>query len=294
MMAWEVYSVADLERGLRLTPPARLAVFGDPVAHSRSPQLHNPALQACGIDAQYIRLHVPPADFEQALGQCRALGFLGTNCTIPHKFAALQAVDEPDALARQLGAVNTIVFRSGRMLGFNTDGPGLLRAVKEEFGLDLRDVRVLVIGAGGGAGRAAAIQCALERCPRLVLANRTRTKIESLARELAAFYPANWVTLQEHPDPRDADLVINATSVGMKKDDPQLMSPGQIESRHCVLDMIYSPPETALLCAAREQGARVANGLSMLLHQGAVSFEHWFQRPAPLEAMRAGLRSSCS
>ena len=294
-MSEAVYSVADLERGLDLDPPARLAVFGDPVAHSRSPQLHNPALAACGIDAQYIRLHVRPHEFSEALKLCRAAGFFGINCTIPHKFAALRAVGHVDLLARRLGAVNTVVFNSsGETWGFNSDGPGLVRAVEEEFGRPLRDLRVLVLGAGGGAGHAAAIQCALEGCPRLILVNRTREKIESLAREIATFQPDRNVEMQEEPDPGEADLIINATPIGMKSDDPPPMPAEAIEPRHFVLDMIYSPPETPLLCAARIRGARAANGLSMLLHQGAVSFEHWFGRPAPIDEMRRGLTESIS
>jgi shikimate dehydrogenase len=291
-MAWQVYHVDEIARTATLSPPARLAVFGDPVAHSRSPQLHNPALRACAIAAQYVRLHVAPAEFSTALARCRDAGYFGVNCTIPHKFAALEAVDETDPLARRLGAVNTIVFRSGTTLGFNSDGPGLLRAVVEEFGSPVRDLRVLILGAGGGAGRAAAIQCALEGCPRLTLVNRTREKIESLARSLGAIYPSSRLALQERPDPADADLIINATSVGMKPDDQLLIDPAAIEARHFVLDMIYSPPETPLVRVARTCGARAANGLSMLLHQGAVSFEHWFQRPAPLDEMRRGLMES--
>jgi shikimate dehydrogenase len=289
---WDVYELSDLERRASFTPPARLAVLGDPVAHSRSPQMHNAALEACGIDAQFIRLHVPPPDFKRAITLCRQAGYFGLNCTIPHKFAALEAVDDRDPLAQQLGAVNTIVFRAGRTAGFNSDGPGLLRAVKEEFNVDVGDLRVLVLGAGGGAGRAAAIQCALARCPRLLLHNRTYAKLLPLEAELRRFYPPSSLRLLDAPELDDADLIINATSVGMGADDPLLISASQIASRHLVLDMVYNPSETPLLKLARSRGARAANGLSMLLHQGAVSFEHWFDRPAPLEAMRKGLRDS--
>ncbi len=291
-MAFDFFTVEQLRRGLVTTPPARLAVFGDPVAHSRSPQMHNPALAARGIAAQYVRLHVRPEEFREALALCRAAGFFGVNCTIPHKFAALEAVDEPDALARRLGAVNTVVFRGEKTLGFNSDGPGLLRAVREAFAADVRDLRVLVLGAGGGAGRAAAIQCAMEACPRLALVNRTRSKLDALVAEVAAFFPADRLVLLEQPDLREVDLVINATSVGMRPDDLPLLPAGALEARHLVYDMVYSPPQTALLDAAAAAGARGANGLSMLLHQGAVSFEHWFGGEAPLEAMRAGLAQS--
>ncbi len=292
-MAYPFFTLSTLrEAAGSLVPPARLSVFGDPVAHSRSPQLHNPALRACGIDAQYVRLHVRPDEFTEALGLIRELGFYGTNCTIPHKFAALEAVDEADPLARRLGAVNTVVFRGGRTLGFNSDGPGLLRALRDEFGVAVRDLRVLILGAGGGAGRAAAIMCALDGCPRLVLVNRTADKVEAVRAEVASFAPQarlEVVTELDHATLAGVDMVINATSVGMKPEDPDLLPAGALGSGHLVYDMVYSPPETRLLQTARAAGAKAANGLSMLLHQGAVSFEHWFEQEAPLEAMRAGL-----
>ncbi len=297
-MAFPFFTLEDAARSFPgAVPPVKLAVLGDPVAHSRSPQLHNPALRARGFDAQYVRLAVPPARFREALARCREAGLAGVNCTIPHKFAALEVADDVDPPARRLGAVNTLVFRDdGRLAGFNTDGPGLQRALEETFAIPLAGLRVLVLGAGGGAGRAAAVQCALAGCARLILVNRTREKIEALATELTvgadALLPAARLTLQATPDLCEADLVINATSVGMKPDDPTLVDPAQWEPRHLAYDMIYSPPETPLLAAARAAGAHVGNGLSMLLHQGAASFAHWFGDPVPLEEMRRGLQES--
>jgi shikimate dehydrogenase len=291
-MSWPVFTPEQIPQLSRLSPPARLAVFGDPVSHSRSPQMHNPALRARGLDMQYVRLHVRPDAFAGAVRACRDAGFVGLNCTIPHKFAALQIADVLDPQAHRLGAVNTLVFRDEGIHGYNTDGPGLQRALEEEFARPLASQRVLILGAGGGAGRAAAIQCALAGCARLTLVNRTREKIKSLARELAEFFPADRLTLAETPDLREIDLVVNATSVGMHPGDPMLVDPGQFEARHQVYDMIYSPPETALLAAARAAGACAANGLSMLLHQGAAAFELWFGPPAPLPVMRQGLLDS--
>ena len=170
----------------RFTPPARLAVIGDPIGHSRSPQMHNPALQACGIAAQYIRVQVPVGRVAEAFRQFAACGFLGVNITIPHKFEALDAVDVLDPLARQLGAVNTLAIRDGRLYGYNSDGPGFLRSVKEAFGADIQDLRVLIIGAGGGAGRAVAVQSALSGCRKLLLVNRSQAKAEAVAAEILA------------------------------------------------------------------------------------------------------------
>ncbi len=283
----------------RFVPPARLAVIGDPIAHSRSPQMHNPALLACGLDARYIRVQVPVGRVLEAFRQFAACGFLGVNITIPHKFEALDAVDVLDPLARQLGAVNTLAIRDGRLHGYNSDGPGFLRSVREAFGVEARDLRVLILGAGGGAGRAVAVQCALEHCPRLVLANRTAAKAEGLAAEVSKLSPTTETTVIPWTDATVAaamsgvDLIVNATSLGMKEGDAQLVPPGALAARHLVFDMVYrAGGETQLLAAAGRAGAKVVDGLTLLLHQGAISFEHWFDRPAPLNVMRTGLQNA--
>jgi shikimate dehydrogenase len=156
----DVYTLEDLRHWDAATageePPIRLAVFGDPVAHSRSPQMHNAALAACGIAARYCRLHIRPEELAEALRLLPKAGFIGSNFTIPHKAATLPLLDAVDDHARKIGVVNTVVVEGERLLGFNTDGPGLLRAIRAEFGVDLRDLRVMVLGAGGGAGRAIA------------------------------------------------------------------------------------------------------------------------------------------
>lgn len=280
-----------------LTPPARLAVIGDPIGHSKSPQMHNPALQACGIDAQYVRVQVPVGNVKEAFDLFVKQGFLGVNITIPHKFEALDAVDFVDPLARQLGAVNTLAIRDGKMFGYNTDGPGFLRSVKEAFGAEIKDLRVLIIGAGGGAGRAVAVQSVIAGCRDLVLANRTVSKLEPLVEELRRATP--WqVRLQTcslaHEDLKrhlgEVDLIVNATSVGMKAEDAPLLPIGVLEPRHLAYDMVYrASGPTDLIQQATAVGAKHADGMCLLLHQGAISFEHWFDRPAPLEAMRVGL-----
>ncbi len=285
----------------RFTPPARLAVIGDPIAHSRSPQMHNPALRACGIDAQYIRVQVPEGRVSEAFRQFAKCGFLGVNITIPHKFEALAAVDEVDGLAAALGAVNTLVIRDGKLLGRNTDGPGFLRSVKEAFDVEVRELRVMILGAGGGAGRAVAVQCGLEKCRKLVLVNRSTGKAETLAKEIRAFGrcpEVSVIPLEEGEvaaAAAGADLIVNATSLGMKPGDAKLVPSGALTAKHLVFDMVYrADGETPLLADARTAGAKVVDGLSLLLHQGAISFEHWFERCAPLDAMRQGLQNATS
>lgn len=289
------YTLDDLSLWPALTPPARLAVIGDPIAHSKSPQMHNPALLACGIDAQYVRVQVPVGRVAEAFRAFATAGFEGINVTIPHKFEALDAVDEVDPLARTLGAVNTVHIHDGRLTGYNTDGPGFLRSVKEAFGAEVRDLRVLILGAGGGAGRAVAVQCALEKCRSLVLVNRTHSKVERLAQELGGEIRAlPWedeALLSALPD---IDLVVNGTSLGMKPDDAPLLPAGALLDRHLVFDMVYRTGGqlTQLGVAAQAAGACYIDGATLLLHQGAISFEHWFQQPAPLDVMRAGLRAA--
>lgn len=303
----DVHSVSDLEQGKlsALEPPARLAVFGDPVAHSRSPGFHNAALKACGIAAQYVKIHVRPEELPRALRALPEAGFLGTNVTIPHKAGALAVVDAADDYARRSGAVNTVVVEGGRLTGFNTDGPGLMRALREEFSVDLRDLRVLLLGAGGGAGRAIAVQCALEGCERLVLVNRTVEKATALAAELAPLFrtdrligPIERIQAIPHDERmlreqlEHTDLVINASSVGMKRTDPALIPAALLTPNLMIYDTVYAAGDSRLIEDGRNAGARVANGLSMLLHQGALAFEIWFNRAAPLAVMRAALAGS--
>ncbi len=305
--AKEVYTCEDLRRWPEATRdlprPARLAVIGDPVAHSRSPQMHNPALRAAGIDCEYVRIQLAPAELAEGLALMKSAGFIGCNATIPHKGAVHDAVDDMTEVARRIGAVNTVVFDGDDLVGHNTDAPGLRRAVREAFSMDLTELRVMVLGAGGGAGRAAAVQCAMDHCERLVLVNRTPDKALALAAELRDVLhdpdrlagPADrlvaipWEEKAMERELGQVDLIINATSLGMKRTDPDAVPQRLIQPHHLVYDMVYAPPRTRLMAQAEAEGARAANGLGMLLWQGALAFEFWFNREAPVEAMRQGL-----
>jgi len=294
------YTFDQLQNFPSLTPPARLAVIGDPIGHSKSPQMHNAALQACGVAAQYVRVEVPAGRVKDAFQLFCDQGFIGVNITIPHKLEALKAVDVVDPLALQLGAVNTLVIRDGRRFGYNTDGPGFLRSVREVFGVEIKDLRVLILGAGGGAGRAVAVQCVMAGCLHLVLANRTESKLAPLVKELRGLTLRSLeleicslddVSLANVSG--KVDLIVNATSVGMKDADQPLLPQGALLNRHMVYDMVYrASGPTELIQQAAAAGSKSADGMSLLLHQGAISFEHWFDRPAPVEAMRAGLMAA--
>src|SRR5437870_6678269 len=186
------YTLADLENWSavagELEPPVRLGIFGDPVAHSLSPQMQNAALRACEIDMQFARFHIRTNELRSALRFLRQLDFIGVNLTVPHKIAAFSQIDEANESATRASAVNTIRIRDKKLIGSNTDGEGFLRAIRTEFSADVRDLRVLIVGAGGGTGHAIAWQCALENCERLVLVNRTLEKANALAERLRSLF----------------------------------------------------------------------------------------------------------
>jgi shikimate dehydrogenase len=281
-----------------LEPPARLAVIGDPVAHSLSPQMHNPALAERGIAAQYIRVQVPVGRVKEAFDLFQRHEFIGVNCTIPHKFEALAAVDEIDPLAQKLGAVNTVRIEGEKLIGYNSDGPGFLRAVEEVFGQSVQGLKILIAGAGGGAGQAVAKQCALAGCGALFLANRTVEKVQELAATLKLAGLENVHAVSSSAAELDdyvvaADLIVNASSLGLKAGDAEVLPHALLEKRHWVFDMVYRKGGTTpLVAAARKAGAKACDGLPLLLYQGAVSFAHWFGEPVPLEAMRGGLEAT--
>jgi shikimate dehydrogenase len=306
METTERYTLADLEKWSEIAgdiePPIRLGIFGDPVAHSLSPQMQNAALGACDIDMQYARFHIRANELRSALPFLRRLNFVGINLTVPHKIAAFAQVDDADESATRVGAINTVRVSDERLIGSNTDGDGFLQAIRTEFSIDLRDLRVMIIGAGGGTGRAIAWQCALENCERLVLVNRTLEKTTALAEQLRPFFSGPrvlgpttrleavaWDESALRMQLADIDLIVNATPLGMNPSDPAPVPARLLAPHHIIFDCVYGSSKTALLRSAVEVGARGANGLSMLLHQGALSFSIWFNREAPIEAMRAAL-----
>ena len=302
----ERYTLADLEKWGAIVrdvePPIRLGVFGDPVAHSLSPQMQNAALRICEVDMQYARFHIRSNELRSALRLLRDVNFFGVNLTVPHKIAAFAQIDEADEFARQIGAINTIRVRDQKLRGFNTDGEGFLRAIRSEFSVDVRDLRVMILGAGGGTGRAIAWQCALENCERLVLVNRALEKANALAEQLRPFFaeprvlgPAArleavpWDESAMRTQVADIDLIVNAAPLGMNPSDPAPIPARLLAPHHIVFDCVYGSSKTALIRAAEEAGARGANGLSMLLYQGAAAFSIWFEREPPIEAMRKAL-----
>ena len=288
------------------------AVFGHPIGHSASPAMQNAGLAALGLNWRYLAFDVHPDHLRPAIEGARLMGFIGLNLTVPHKLPALDMVDVLDEQARTWGAVNTIVFetrdRSGpwvplgatetpperevRSRGCNTDADAIVQALKEAFAWEsLRGASVLLLGAGGAA-RTAALRLAREGVSALYLVNRTQARAAELAADLAISCPGV-VVVQGYPS-TSVDLVINATSLGLKAEDPLPIDPQWLQARRprFVYDMIYRPMETGLLRAARSAGCRALNGAGMLLHQGTRALELWTGRPAPVEVMRGALEKN--
>ena len=284
--------------------PAKLAVIGYPVAHSKSPLMQQAALDAAKLNCRYIRMEAKEGEFAQVIERLADLGFIGANVTVPWKRDAAAMCESLDPLSSVTGASNTLVFpRDGHgMMGFNTDGPGFVRAIRECFAVDVRDLKIVILGATGGAGEALAHVCAMNACERLVLAGRDSEKLGELRERLASLFiderrlegAADRLACVELANPRladliaDVDLIVNATSLGLKATDPSPIPTTMILPHHLVYDLMTH--SDAFQLDAAEQGARVANGVSMLLHQGALSFERWFGKVPNLDVMRAGLQ----
>jgi len=287
--------LAQKDRSILLGENDRLAVLGFPISHSLSPRMQNAALLAASLPHRYLGIEVRPEELGSTLALLVECGFLGLNITLPHKQAVIAHLDQVSDHARFLGAVNTILIRDQKLYGLNTDGPGLVAALQEIWGLLISRQRILLLGATGGAGRAIAAQAVLGGCRELTLASRVpkalSPQIEKLsdhARHTQGTIPIHATGLSEqelsHVLPR-IDLIINATSLGMQEKDRALIPPHLFHKDHYCYDMVYSSASTPLMQSAMSAGAKAANGLSMLVHQGALAFQIWFEQVPPLDVM---------
>jgi shikimate dehydrogenase len=264
-------------------------VIGDPIEHTLSPIMHNAAFKALKLDFAFLVFKVKVADVEKAVSGMRALGIHGLNVTMPHKSAVINYLDEVDQAAKAIGSVNTILNKDGRLFGFNTDGVGALQALREN-GVEPRGKKVLLLGAGGAA-RAIAYTLARE-ADELVILNRTAKQAAELANLLKQTFDRKVVADALSPNAikdtlQDSDVLINATSVGMKPNANQ--TPVAFEWLRpdlAVMDIVYNPVETKLAKDAKAAGAKVVSGFEMLIYQGAASFEIWTGHSAPVEVMR--------
>jgi shikimate dehydrogenase len=280
----------------------QVGLIGYPVAHSRSPQMHNAAFQRIGFEARYALWETPPATLAERVASLRAPDVLGANVTIPYKEDVVPLLDECDVLAGRIGAVNTIVNRSGKLVGYNTDAPGMLRALAECPGapFEARDKETVILGTGGAA-RAAAVALLDAGARSVCVIGRDKARFEALLQHLLVL--SSKVQAQQtriggalFNKPRadsilqKSDLVINATSVGLKSgDDPLLIDVNLLPVGSLVMDMVFNAGFTPLLQAARAHGCFVMHGLPMLLYQGTLALELWTGRDAPVEVMRNAL-----
>ena len=269
----------------------RLAgVIGDPVRHSLSPVLHNAAFQALGLDWAFVAFPVAAGQAAPALLGMRALSVEGLSVTMPHKTAVSGLVDRLTPVAERLGAVNTVAWEGTALVGHNTDGPGFVESLRSDQGVDPRGMRCVVLGAGGAA-RAVVLALAEAGAGEVAVVNRTARR----AHEAAALAGAAG-RVDAPAAVADADLVVNATPVGMGGAGPDgtgvmaagvPVDPGLLKAGQVVVDLVYHPPVTPLLREARSRGATTAGGLGMLVHQAALAFRLWTGEDPPLEVMSA-------
>ena len=279
----------------------QVGLIGYPVSHSLSPIMQQAAFDAFHIEANYVLWETPQDQLAAKIASLRSSGMLGANITIPYKEVVVQMVDEFDPFAIRIGAINTIVNRDGRLYGYNTDAHGFITALKEfdVHPFECAGKKVVILGTGGAA-RAAAVGLLEKDISEVLLLGRTEAHLQNIVRHLSTFSVKIDKTahirgaLFGHPEIRKflstADLVVNATPIGLKVDDLKLpIDVDVLPVTALVMDMIFNPPFTPLLRTARAHGCQVLNGLSMLLYQGALAFELWTDYPAPIEIMQKAI-----
>jgi len=286
--------------------PTPYAVLGKPIHHSLSPAMQQAAFDHAGLDARYFRIEVDEEGLARAVQHLREVPFGGWNCTVPDKVRMMELCDRCSESAERLRAVNTVVNENGVLVGHNTDGVGWSRALREAFGTGAENLRILLLGAGG-AGRGIATQALLEKCPELIIANRNgaraldlldalQTQFSSgpLARTPQNLRVISWTEPELEAALRQCDLVVNATAAGLDPKEPALLPARLIPANVMVLDTVYGAGSEKFRREVEAAGARWSDGLGMLLHQGAAAFSLWTNREAPLEIMRAALKSAFS
>ena len=274
-----------------------IGIFGDPVEHSLSPPMQNAAIKSLGLDMVYIPWHVKPENLEMALNGVRAMGIRGINLTIPHKERALKHIDSVSDEVKIIGATNTIVNDRGKLLGHNTDGKGLLLALKKEYTFIPEGKKVVIIGAGGAA-RGIAAAMAMEGARRVIIANRTLGKAESLASEFSLKIPSSTFegvdlsTEQLSHAFENAHLLVNASSAGMNGKNDLDLPLDQLTKESIVVDIVYKPLVTRLLREAKGLGLKTQKGLGMLACQGEIAFELFTGQSPPVNVMIKALQDA--
>jgi shikimate dehydrogenase len=266
-------------------------IFGDPVEQTLSPPMHNAAFHALSLDMVYVPFHITAEQLPSAIHAIKSLGIVGVNITIPHKQSVMELIDEVDDQARLIGSVNTIVNRDGLLTGYNTDGQGYLMSLTQETDFDVHDNSVVILGAGGTA-RSIAYNLLKAKASRVLIANRTIENAESLRDDLRAIFPEAHIDasgLKISSELSQADLLVNTTSLGMmgKGGTAAPVDISTLPPTAVVSDIVFKPLHTPLLLEAQQRGLRIHTGLGMLVCQGALGFELWTGRTAPIELMLA-------
>ena len=280
----------------KLTGHTRIVgVIGDPVAHSRSPQMHNAAFAKAGLDYVYVPFHVRPDDLAAAIAGFKAINVVGINVTLPHKQAVIPFLTSISREAELIGAVNTLTFVDGNIHGDNTDAPGVLQALDEDGNTSGTPVgeKVVVLGAGGAA-RAVVVALALRGVAAITIANRTVEKAVALATEMdqktGVSMQGMGLTDERLPlSVRESKLLVNTATISMDVTHPLLISADWLQPNTIVYDIVYTPPVTPLMQAATERGCQTLGGIGMLVHQGAIAFEKWTGVAPCTETMRQAL-----
>jgi shikimate dehydrogenase len=268
-----------------------VGLIGYPIDYTLSPLMHNAAFKELNLNFVYLPLRVKLEDLNLAIKGLLALNIVGANVTIPHKEEVIKYLHDFSQEAGMIGAVNTICVHEGRLIGDNTDGKGFVTSLIEEMNIDPYDKKIFILGAGGAA-RAISISLANLGVKRITFTDKDMVKATRLSSDIKRHFPSLWADIVRLDDEefeeyiRDCDILINATPCGMHENDPLLINPNWLYSNQVVYDIIYTPPQTTLLKIAKQKGCKIQNGISMLVHQGALSFELWTGKKAPIEVMR--------
>jgi len=266
-------------------------IFGYPVEHTFSPGMHNAAFKKLGMDACYVPFAVHPGRLVDAAKALIPLGLCGLNITVPHKEKIIPCLDDLSEEARLIGAVNTIEVKEGRLIGHNTDGRGFLRSLKEQANYDPRGEKFLFIGSGGAA-RAVGFSRALAGAEKIIIYDIDTQKAGLLAQDIRQKTGVDAGTIDRESlaaYAAGAGCLINATPLGLKRNDPLPLPGACIQKHHLVCDLVYNPPETPFLSAAKARKAKRLAGLGMLLFQGVIAFEIWTGEKAPVSVMKSAL-----
>ncbi len=277
-----------------------VGIIGYPVSHSISPQMHNAAFENLGLNFEYVPFEVKPEDLKKVLDGLRGEGIIGFNVTIPHKEEIIPYLDEVTKLPRIIGAVNTVKNENGKLVGYNTDGPGFIESLREDAGVEVAEKEIVVLGAGGAA-KAVVVSLAEEEAKNIFVTDIIKEKAENLAKYVDSLFKTEVRAVPHRSKEllakiKEADILINATPIGMKGKENECPIDENVEFKTgcLVFDLIYNPPETKLMKISKSKGANVINGLGMLVRQGALAFSIFTGLTPPIDIMRKAAEEALS